>query len=280
MTEVIFKSTASEAGFSSLGNWLACPARAQMDEDAKSAAPFTAPYPEDAKPSPTLVGSLAGEMIQRWYAGMPISPRATFLWEAEGVITNLEETHPLSTKEARRLFDAYSMAHSPDHYGEPLGFEIRVEVPASVFGIRVTGALDAKFRLSESAAERLRQAGRTAEAGQTAIVDWKTAARATDTTDWTLKPTMQIYAVGDHILSGIRPAHLIWDVVKKTKEVAFEKHYAYALTEGHVQWLRNVFAEIGRRKSLGPVPEPSPANCVAWGRACPNLEDNFCKLLK
>lgn len=281
MSEIIFKSTASEAGFSSLGNWLMCPARAAMDEERKKNEPaHTSPFPEDSKPNPLLTGSLTGELIQRWYAGTPVSVRSTFLWEAEGVVTDLEQTHPRSTAEARRLYEAYTMAHNPDYYGEPLGFEVQVEIPAKVLGIRVTGAIDGRFRLNTAAAERLRKASRIAEAGQVALVDWKTAARATETTDWTLKPTMQLYAMGDHIRSGEKPEHLIWDVVKKTKEVAYEKHYAYALTDGHVTWLKNVFQEIMRRQAAGPVPEPSPSSCVSWGRACSMLEDNFCKLLK
>lgn len=283
MSDVVFRSTASEVGFSQLGAWLQCPARAAAEAKQKQERMAMGPYPEtEGKPVSTLVGSLLGEMVARYYRQDPIRESSQLFWEAGGVTTDLQQTHPLSVREAWRLYEAYVRVHGPEYYGDPVGFEIGVELPTELFGVRVTGAIDAMFRLTAQSAERIRtKFERPAEAGQLAQVDWKTNARATELWDWTLKPVMQIYAVGFHLATGEKPEHLCWDVIKKTKTPGFEEYYSDAATEAHVRWLKQVFAEIKRRQDAGPVPEPSPSNCVTYGNTCSllNHKTGFCSII-
>lgn len=281
MTEVIFGSTASEAGFSSLGKWLQCPARAADEERTKAEKRYRGPFPETDKPVSNLVGSLTGEMIARYYRGEPIRPASRLIWQDGEELFDLQKTHQKSVAETWRLYDAYTKCHDPDHFGDPVGFEIPVEVPAELFGLRITGAIDAMFRQTEKSAARIRdRSKRIVEAGQLVQTDWKTWYQKTNLWDWTLTPVMQIYAAGYHLKTGEKPDHLCWNVLKKTKTPDFEEHYGDAVTDAHIRWLKNVIAEVMRRQAAGPIPEPHPNNCVTYGRPCQYLTSaGFCSLI-
>jgi hypothetical protein len=264
MTETInFSSTGTVAGYSRAKKWLGCGARAAADEAAEAqrdGSPWPL-FPEEGKPVANTVGSLLGELQQRYYRGEPVRDSAQFTWDG----VDMEKSHPLTCAEVRRLYRAYTQAHDPDGLGEVLGCEVQVEIPEELFGMRLTGAIDMVVR----------------KGGEVFLVDFKTEGQNDKLMKerYSLLPQQHLYAVGYALATGVEPAGVIYEVTVKTKSPAFHRFPFEGVTDQRMRWLKGIFEKVKAAKAAGPVPNPSEDTCLSFYRPCAYLVNGMCSFI-
>jgi hypothetical protein len=177
----------------------------------------------------------------------------------------MEQTHPLTCAEVRRLYKAYTQAHDPDGLGEVLGCEVQIEVPEELFGMRMTGAIDLV----------------TKRGGDVYLVDFKTEGQNDKLMRdrYSLLPQQHLYALGYELATGVKPAGVVYEVTIKTKSPVFQRFEFEGLTEQRLRWLKGMFERIKAAKAAGAVPNPSEDNCLSYYRACPYLVNGCCSFI-
>jgi hypothetical protein len=257
---ISFSSTGTDAGYSKAKKWLGCKARAAADERAeqeRNGAPWPL-FPEEGKPIANTCGSLLGELQQRFYRGEPVRDSVQFAWDG----VSMEQSHPLTCAEVRRLYKAYTQKHDPDGFGEVLGCEVAVEIPESLFGMRMTGAIDMVAKRGDDVY----------------LIDFKTEGRNDSLMKerYGLLPQLHIYALGYELKTGVKPAGVIYEVTVKTKTPDFHRLPFEGLTEQRFRWIKGVFHSIIAAKQGAHEPSPSENNCLSYYRACPFLGSTGC----
>jgi hypothetical protein len=264
MSDLIsFSSTATEAGLSKAKKWLGCTARAAADERQeaeRNGEPWPL-FPEEGKPVPTAVGSLLGELQQRFYRGEPVRDSARFAWNGESI----EQSHPLTCAEVRRLYKAYTTHHDPDGLGEVLGCEVQIEIPESLFGMRLTGAIDLVTRRHNGVW----------------LWDFKTEGSSDKfmREKFSLNYQLWALALGYELLTGEKPVGVGNEITIKTKTPVFQRLEFESLTEARLQWLKQMFEDVKAAKAAPPRARPCEDHCLAFYKACPYLVGGMCGLL-
>lgn len=266
MAEIIsFSSTSSGSrGYSRQKDWLGCGALAAVNEKQKleddAAGIVYGPFPEEGKPVAPLVGSIFGELAQRYHQGNPVAPAALFHWDGESI----EKSHPLSCNQARTTFERYAKKTAPDAFGHVHGVEIRVRIPEELFGNELTGAIDAV----------------TEDARGIWITDWKTEGR-NDTwlrDKYSLFHQNWLYALAYELETGVKPVGVRYVVVTKTEKCDVHNFEFDGVTEQRFKWLQRFFETVARKRAL-PIAEPSLSNCIQYNKPCKFLVNNLCGLL-
>lgn len=268
MTSIVtFKSTSTGPdGYSTKKNFMGCGAIAvvkerQAREDFANGVSYP-PYEENGKADGAVTGSLLGHLLQNYHAGKPDPVRAEFHWEGHG---SMEKTHPKTCAEVRRLYDWYTSTHTENHWGKFVGQEVWCEVPAELFGERVTCAIDLV----------------TEEDGGEILSDFKWLAREEKTVweEYSLTHQLFFYAIAREIQTGKPVKRIQYLTGFKRKENPAVVPQVYDITDEYrIRWLKN-FMETVQAKRLAARPEPSPSNCLAYGRACQFLLQGKCGLL-
>lgn len=268
--KILFASTSSGPdGYSIKKNFLGCGALAVIKEKQAiedwAAKKKYAPYPEEGgKPVANLTGSMMGQLLQSYHAGQPPAVRAQFFWDSPEEEQNLEVSHPATCKEVRRLYDWYTAKYAHDHWGKFIGQEVPVEVPAELFGERISGAIDL---VTEE------------EPDTESVFDFKWLGReeATVWEEYSLTPQLFNYAVARSIVTGKRIKRLVYLTGFKRKDPGLEVQ-EFTIDEYRIRWLKN-FIDTVQAKRLANRPEPSPSNCISWGKTCQFLIEGKCSLL-
>lgn len=265
MTETInFSSTSSGIyGYSRWKRWLGCSSRAAEDEkrDLEQGDKPWPLFPEEGEPVATTVGSLTGELIQRWYKQEPVAPSATFFWDGQ----NISESHPLTVAQSKFLAEEYAKHHTVDDQGELIGCEIRIEIPELLFGFPISGAIDMAFRNPATGRVRLK--------------DLKTHGRNQNIFEQhTLEHQVFLYQIGYHLNYGEQPeGHDILAIVKN-KEPKFLPFPFEQVDDYRMRWLRNM-AETIQLKRANPRPEPGLGTCMQHNTPCRFFVDGRCALI-
>jgi hypothetical protein len=265
---VLLKSTSSGPdGYSVQSGFLGCGMAASLREQSaiteKAEGVVWAPYEElDKKPVATLAGTIWGHLTQAYSSGQPVNPSAKFHWElADGQTQDLGRTHPETVKEALRVYDAYTKEYAPNHWGEVIGVEVPCEIPAELFGRRMTGAIDMPTR----------------DARGVWINDFKLIGRE-ESTLWeaySLRHQGHLYALAWELMTGEKVAGVRYIAGIKTKVPKFRALEYDGITEQRFRWLKNFFDTV-EMKRANIRPEPSEKNCLAYGRPCVYLVNGMC----
>lgn len=265
---IILKSTSSGPdGYSVQSLYLGCGKAAFEREQSaiaeKAEGKVWAPYEElDGKPVATLAGTIWGHMAQAYHAGTPVNPSAAFVWELEdGQTQDLDKTHPVTVAEAKRMFDAYAQEHGVEHWGKFLGAEVPCEIPAELFGRRLTGAIDMVTESSDGVW----------------INDFKLISREESLLweSYSLRHQGHLYALAWELEHGVKPIGVRYIAGIKTKAPKFRELKYDGVTDQRFRWLKNFFETVqSKRENIRP--EPSDKNCLAWGRPCLYLVNGMC----
>lgn len=263
MDIISFSSTATEQGLSKNKKWLGCTARAAADERAeaeRNGEPWPL-FPEEGKPIATTVGSCLGELQQRFYRGEPVRDSAQFAWD--GVV--MEQSHPLTCAEIRRLYGAYVKCHDPDGLGEVLGCEVQIEIPESLFGMRMTGAIDLVTRRNDGIW----------------LWDFKTEGQNDKLMreKFSLNYQLWVLSLGYELKTGVKPVGVGNEITIKTKTPAFQRLEYEGLTDQRFRWVKQMFEDVKAAKAGPHTPRPSEDNCLAYYRACPFLTNGCCSFI-
>lgn len=268
MTSIVdFSSTSSGPdGWSTLSGYLECPARADIkrrEQLARGGKPWPLFEETKGKPVNVTVGSLYGELVQRWLAGNPVAPSAKFTWDGE----DMETTHPATCAEARRLVDA-----ATKHYGslermgigELVATEMPIEIPESVFGLRITGNIDLVLR----------------DARGIWIRDLKTEGKEEQSLKdkFGLRQQLWIYALGYELATGEKPVGVGIECCIKTQDPKFRRYDYEAVTDQRFKWLAESVARV-KAAMAEPRPNPHISNCWAYYKPCSFLIDSRCSLI-
>lgn len=264
MSETInFSSTSSGPnGWSRRSNYLGCAALAlfkEKQDSERNGVPWPLWPEEDGKPVATTVGSIYGHLVQQYRQGNPVSPSAVFHWDG----VSIEESHKETCAEARRLFDAYAGSKRPDEYGEVLAVEMAIEIPESIFGLRITGAIDIVARQND----------------KIFIDDVKTESREDKSLEmkFGLRCQKWIYALGYELATGVKPDGCRIDLAIKTKDPKFRLFEYPGLTEWRFNWLRQQIEKV-KAGIANPVADPDINHCWQYGRPCQFWVDHRCAL--
>lgn len=262
-----FSSTSSgPLGYSSQKEWLGCGALAKAKETQrkqdKEAGVIYPPFPEDdKKPVNTLLGSLFGELVQRYHRGEPVSPSAQFSWDG----LSLEQSHPLTCKAVRNLLDEYMRKTPVDAFGTIVGCEVPCRIGPELFGQELTGAIDAV----------------TEDERGIWITDWKTEGRQETwlRTKYGMMHQNWLYALAYELETGVKPIGVRYVVVVKTAKVPVINLEFEGVTPTRFEWLRRFFDTVERRRKT-PIAEPSMGNCIQYNRPCTYMtNEGVCGLL-
>jgi hypothetical protein len=146
-TEVHLASTSSgPLGYSVQSGFLGCSLRAAEHERSRIASwgmPYQ-PDPEELaldrkgllypKPNAMLRGSFFGELAQQYVSGRPYALDSPVYWEG----TRIDLTHAASISTGWEMYRAFIEKHQPGDFGEVLGCEIPVRLPAELLGLEMT----------------------------------------------------------------------------------------------------------------------------------------------
>lgn len=267
MTEYIsFSSTSSGAnGWSTLSAYLECPAKAHTDRKVQIERGSTPrPLYEETKGKPVAatVGSIYGELMQRWMSGKPIGPRTKFQWDG----VDMEATHPATCAEARRLVDS-ATAHygslAQMGIGELVATEMPITIPESLFGLEITGNIDLVLRTPEGIWIR----------------DIKTEGReeASLRAKFSLRHQLWVYALGYEIATGEKPVGVGIDCCIKTATPKFFPFNYDALTERRFKWLAESVTRV-KAAMEAPTPKPQLGNCYSYSKPCRYYLNDMCSI--
>lgn len=250
------------AGWSRRSNYLGCAALAsikQKEAEEQGDTPWPLWPEEDDKPNATTVGSIYGHLVQQYRAGRPVSPSAVFHWNG----ASIEDSHKATCAEARRLFDAYAKEKRPDEYGEVIGVEVPIEIPESIFGLRITGAIDIVAY----------------SGGRTFIDDVKTDGREDKNLEmkYGLRCQKWIYALGYELATGVKPDGCRIDLAIKTQTPKFRLFEYPGVTEWRLNWMRQQIEKV-KAAMLNPRPDATLNNCWQYGKPCAFYIDHECRL--
>lgn len=257
-----FSSTSSGPdGYSKGELWLQCSERARLKAETDSQFSDNDLYPEqDGDPVATLVGTMYGTLVQAYHAGDEYSLNQ-FTWND----VSLEDSHPESCTEARRLFKAHREEYGPESFGTVVAVEELIEIPAELFGVRRTGAIDL-VTLDNG--------------GETWLRDFKTDGREHNLAEkYSLRQQLWVYALGYELKTGVKPAGIEYAACIKTKVPKFRRFPFEAVTDARFKWLQGYFREL-KYQMENPRPQPSLEACKPYNRACKYLQDGFCSLIK
>lgn len=257
-----FSSTSSGPdGYSKGELWLQCSERARLKQLSDSKYSDNDLYPEvDGDPVATLVGTMYGTLAQAYHAGEQIEP-GHFCWND----ISIEDSHPASCEEARRLFAAHRSEYSPEAFGTVVAVEELIEIPESLFGIRRTGAIDLVT---------------VNDKNELWIRDFKTDGREHNLLEkYSLRHQLWVYALGYELKTGIKPVGVEYLSCVKTQKVKFRRFPFEAMTDTRFRWLKLYFQEL-KYQMNNPRPQPSLEACKKYERACKYLVEGFCSLIK
>ncbi len=266
MTTVDFSSTSSGPdGWSTLSGYLECPSRAhakRQEQIERNGAPWPLFEETKGKPVPTTVGSIYGELMQRWMAGNPVAPSARFSWDG----VDMEQSHPATCAEARRLVD-----EATKHYGslqqmgigELVATEMPIEIPESLFGIRISGNIDLVLRTPQGIVIR----------------DLKTEGKEEQSLKdkFSLRHQLWIYALGYELATNEKPVGVGIECCIKTTVAKFRRFDYEGVTERRFKWLRDS-AERVKAAMANPTSNPHISNCWAHYKPCAFLLDGVCSI--
>jgi hypothetical protein len=227
------------------------------------------PFPEvDGDPVNTTVGSIYGELCQRWLRGDPVSPSTQLFWQAGDEVANLQQTHPATVALSWRLYEKYTAKYAADHWGEIVGCEVPIVVPGSLFGLDfdLTGNVDLLVKNERGLG----------------VVDLKTEGRNGKELKmkFGLRAQKWIYALGVELSTSFgKPDFCAVDICIKNKEPVFDKFEYEAMTEKRFKWLSGEIDYV-KQQMANPKPRPHIAFCHAYGRPCEHYVDGSgCGLL-
>lgn len=198
--------------------------------------------------------------MQRWLGGNPAAPSAQFAWEG----VNIEKTHPETCREVRHLVDkatAHYGSLEQMGIGELVATEVPIEIPESLFGLRITGAIDLVLRTPAGIVIR----------------DLKTESKedANLKDKFSLRQQLWIYALGYELATGEKPIGVGIECCIKTKDPKFRRFDYEGVTERRFSWLRQSVERV-KSAMADPKPNPNVSFCWAYYRACPFLVDGLC----
>lgn len=270
MSELILKSTSSGInGWSTLSEYLDCGARAEAARKAKLIGPSEyMPFPEvDGDPVNTTVGSIYGELCQRWLRGDPVRPATQLFWQAGDEVLDLQKSHPATVALSWVLYEKYTQKYDAKHWGEIVGCEVPITIPGSLFGLEfdLTGNVDLLVRNERGLG----------------VVDLKTEGRNDKNLymKFSLRAQKWIYALGVELSTDFgKPNFCAIDLCIKNKEPKFDKFYYDAMTDRRFAWLRAEI-EYVKAQMANPVPRPNIAFCHKYNRPCEFFVDQGCSLV-
>jgi hypothetical protein len=200
--------------------------------------------------------------MQRWMAGNPVSPAAKFSWNG----VDMEQSHPATCAEAKRLVD-----EATKHYGSPeqMGIgtleatEMAIEIPESLFGLRITGAIDLVMRTPEGVWIR----------------DLKTEGKEDQNLKdkFGLRQQLWIYALGYELATGEKPIGVGIECCIKTGDAKFRRFDYEGVTPRRFEWLKHSVERV-KAAMADPKPNPNISFCWAYYRPCAFLIDSQCSL--
>lgn len=267
---IVFSSTSSGPnGWSSLSKFLGCPARAHVDRNRaieRGSLPYDLFAEEPGKPVATTVGSLYGELTQRYLRGAPASPRGEFFWRGPDGAKSMEKSHPETCKQARLCYEDYTKKYSggpPKHLGRIVTTEMQIVIPESVFGLEITGAIDLVVENDKGLG----------------IWDLKTEGR--NDVELKLKFGLRgqkwIYALGYELATGQKPTHCGIDICIKNKEPKYDYFEYEGLTDKRFEWLQGLVNQVKDGMKTGEK-RPCMENCRRFSRTCEHLYEGLCVL--
>lgn len=260
-----FESTSSgSAGWSSLSKFLDCPKRAAIRYAASLArggVPYDIYSEDEAKPVATAVGSIFGDLVEKWLAGERVDHKEEFFWNK----VSIENSHKLTVAEARRLFEAYTKHYRPDHLGKVIATQVNIRIPESLLGLEVSGNLDLVVE---------------DEKGRLGIVDIKTDGRNDKflRMKYGVRAQKWWYALGYELLTGRKPDFVMIDLTIKNANPAFNKFEYEAMTEQRFRWLQDLAKQV-KTAMANPMPVPNLGNCWEYSRPCQFHSNDLCEFI-
>lgn len=265
MTIILGSTSSGPDGFTTQSEYLGCGARARVKEekarDMHRKGESWPPYAEEGKVVPTLVGTVAGFLIQSWHAGMKLDHRDTIAWGEQ----SLEESHPLTLAEARRVYEWYTDTIPLEKWGRYSGHEVPVTIPKDAYGHKLTGAIDLIT---------------TDEDGREWINDFKVRGKKSlfIMEEAGLRMQTFLYARARQLegreIAGVRYLSIIRTDTIKLVNLEFP-----GLEEERLRAIENFFETV-KAKRAAARPEPSEDHCLSYSRRCSFLDDaGLCQLL-
>lgn len=140
-----------------------------------------------------------------------------------------------------------------------------IEIPVELFGVRRTGAIDLVT---------------VDNGGEIWLRDFKTDGREHNLDEkYSLRHQLHLYALGYELKTGVKPAGVEYASCVKTKLVKFRRFPFEGLTDRRFAWLKLYFEAL-KYQMANPRPQPSLEACKPYNRACKQLVDGFCSLIK
>lgn len=220
------------------------------------------PFPEeDGKVVATLAGTLVGHLVQSYHAGKKLDAREVIAWGENP----LEDSHPATLAEARRIYKWYLENVAPEKWGRYSGHEVPITIPEAAYGHKLTGAIDLLT---------------TDEDGREWVSDFKVRGRENPLAmqEAGLRLQAFLYARARQ-LEGREIAGVRYLTIIRTKEPRLINLEFPGLEEERLRFIDNFFETV-KAKRANPRPEPSESSCLAYGRRCSLLgDDGICQLL-
>jgi hypothetical protein len=273
-TEVHLASTSSgPLGYSVQSGFLGCSLRAAEHERSRIASwgmPYQ-PDPEELaldrkgllypKPNAMLRGSFFGELAQQYVSGRPYALDSPVYWEG----TRIDLTHAASISTGWEMYRAFIEKHQPGDFGEVLGCEIPVRLPAELLGLEMTGNMDFASRKPSESAVWVNDFKTTEQ------VDSKEAPFANK---YSIEHQCWLYALAYHLETGYEIAGIrhIVQTARASDTYVIESE---GLTPARMRWLQRYADEVVAQKA-NIRPQPAPHHCVKWSKGCQFLVDSLC----
>lgn len=290
--DYVLESTGTTRGSGFVVGWLKCPRKAALDYIDSQTREKKLEWernPEQGKPQKLVVGSLVHLFLRLYYGGTPFSTlEDRIVWENG---TPVAVTHPLSHKEATRLWLEYKLQSSPDDLGVPRGFEIPLDLVLRISDddyYRCSGAADRDADILDThVAEMRKRFGLDLEPGYY-LVDDKTESRNQEDFAAHFEMSLQFkyYLFLAEQMHGVPIKGMLVNVFVKKK--APERHVLLVrgLTDDDRQMVLSMIQKAPTQKTLDALvagtvqPETfmaNPSNCESYGQVCYWYRSGRCK---
>ena len=292
---IVLQGTGTPFGISRDLGYLTCERRAWLDEQHKAGLDPDAvePLPPEQldakgkrKPLANTVGTAVHELLRLWRIGKPIpASGCEFYWHDQP----MEDTHPATCNEARRIYRAYEMDRDPREFGEVVATELQLKAPLELFGCEKTGAVDLVARVGEEEVAYLASTfGLLLPGPGIYLVDDKTDDRneGQKTVDeYLMRAQFKLY----HCLYDVQYGELLGEargsianVIFKTAEVKYKPIFVPAPSADDMKMIAHIVGYAESQRAIGrsgvlPMARPSDSACRSWGRVCQHFTAGRCK---